>query len=114
MSDIKGSIAVAELIVRDMEISLSEATSNLYNLRKDIQNHIYESVEKAKGFLYDQFDNEAENDCEGSGNCGCDEYSQDFIVDGKKYTAIGKFEYDRHDKTYYYIDGCEFSYKEKA
>jgi hypothetical protein len=111
MSNIKGEIAVAELIIRDMEISLSEARSNLYNLRKNIRNHIYESLEKAECLLMDMFEKEAHEDCEGSGNCGCDEYVQDFIVDGKEYTATVKFQYDSF---FYYVDRREYSYKEKA
>ena len=30
-------------------------------------------------------------------------------MDGKHYMATAKFEYNRHDKMYYYIDGCDFS-----
>jgi len=114
MDNIKGKIAVAELIVRDMEISLTEAKNNLYNLRMNIQNHVYDSLEKAECYLMDRFEQEAFQDCEGSGNCGCDEYVQDFIVNGKEYTAIGKFEYDRYDKQYYYVDSRKYFYKDKT
>lgn len=110
---IKETITLLESIVSKMEFNLSMARGQLCAAKDNIQNHVYESIEKAEGFLYNQFDNEAANDCEGSGNCGCEEYTQDFIVDGKEYTATGKFEYDRHDKTYYYVDSSEYSYKEK-
>ena len=60
------------------------------------------------------FENQAYEDCEGAGNCGSPEYEQDFIVGGKEYTAVCSFDYDRHDKTYYYIDRSEYSYREKV
>jgi len=58
----------------------------------------------------------AREDCEGAYNwaynCGLDEYTQEFIVGSTKYLGTAKFEYNRHDKTYYYIERCTFSHKE--
>jgi len=106
-------------------ISLREsvmfAEANLFQARKaltaaecDIQNHVYTSLEEAEETLSNLFWDWAHEDCEGAGNCGSPEYSQDFIVDGIEYTATETFEYNRHDRTYYYIDGHSYSYKEKA
>lgn len=94
-------------VVRDWEGLLEFAETS-------IENHVYESLEKAENFLMSMFENKAFDDCEGAGNVGDEEYEQDFIVAGKEYTAIGKFEYNRHDKTYWYIDSSEYEYKEKA
>ncbi len=112
--DIKNQIKFVKEQLTEAQEVVTALTILLTQCQSDINNHVYESIEKAEGFLYNQFDNEAADDCEGSGNCGCEEYTQDFIVDGKEYTAIGKFEYDRHDKQFYYVDSSEYSYLEKV
>lgn len=104
---IQQSLAEAEKVVRDWHVLLAEADG-------DIQNHVYESLEQAENFLMNGFENQAFEDCEGANNCGEKEYSQDFIVDGVEYTATGIFTYDRHSKTYYYIDESEYCYWEKV
>ena len=48
-------------------------------------------------------------DCEGAGNCGMDKYTQEFIVGDMHYIATLTVEYNRHDKTYYYIDETDFT-----
>lgn len=75
-------------------------------------NNVFESLEKAKRALYNRLSDYAENACEGRYNYGCDEYIQEFSVDGKKYLATATVEYNRHDKTYYYVDGFQFNIKE--
>jgi hypothetical protein len=83
------------------------------NLRREIRNHVYESLDEAKKLISKYLEKLAHEACKGAGNSGNDEYSQDFIVDGVEYTATMIFEYGRHDKTYYYIDDSEYSYKLK-
>lgn len=100
--------------VLEAQRTLSRLTDELVYMQSDIQNNVYESLDEAEDVLMSQFENEAYEDCEGSGNCGAEEYTQDFIVDGKEYTAIGNFSYDRHDKQYYYIDECSYSCVEKS
>lgn len=51
----------------------------------------------------------ADDDCEGSHNCGLDEYRQEYIVDNIKYVGILNVEYNRHDKTYYYVEDSSYS-----
>ena len=36
----------------------------------------------------------------------------EFIVDEKRYVAILEVEYNRHDKTYYFVDGSDFRVEE--
>jgi hypothetical protein len=50
----------------------------------------------------------ARDACEGSYCFGDDEYTQDFYVGDDLYRATLTVEYNRHDKTYYYVDGDEF------
>jgi len=113
MGNIKDKIKQLKEDVNFAEITLSNLRAKLIGLESNIQSHVYESLEQAENFLFNMFKNQAHEDCEGAHNCGCDEYVQDFIVDGKEYTAKMVFEYGRHDKTYYYIDSSSFSYKEK-
>ena len=75
------------------------------------ENHQYASIELAGYTLMGIFENKAFEDCEGAGNCGDDVYTQKFMVEGKVYLGSGHFDYNRHDKTYYYIDEREWSYK---
>lgn len=111
--NIKEKVALLKMEVIDAKDHLGSCVKALAEAESDIQNHTYESLEEAENFLFSMFERQAYDDCEGAGNCGCEEYTQDFIVDGKEYTATGSFEYDRHDKTYYYVDRHSYSYKEK-
>lgn len=72
------------------------------------ENNIFATMEDAENKLEGRLSNMAAFDCEGAGNCGNDKYEQEFIVDGKRYMATYTPEYNRHDKTYYYIDGSDF------
>jgi hypothetical protein len=85
----------------------------LSDIATNINNHIYDTLKMAERALMDIFDNNAFEDCEGAGNVGDGSYTQDFIVDGVTYIGIGTYEYDRHDKQYYYIDSSEWSYEPK-
>ena len=101
----------AELIMAQQVVE--SITKQLVEVEQDISNHIYSSFDEAESFLYNMFDNLAHEDCEGSDNCGSGLYTQDFIVDGVSYTAFGEYEYNRHDKTYYYVDDRHHYYKLK-
>lgn len=71
----------------------------------------FDTLNDAKSEVKDQLWDEASNDCEGSHNCGADEYSKIVKVkeDNKFYKITVCFEYNRHDKTYYYVE--EYSMK---
>jgi hypothetical protein len=98
--------------VKAAETQLTEAQAALEQWDSLAENNVFETLEKALSTIEDKLRSKASDDCEGAYNCGLDEYSQEFIVGGTKYLATAKFEYNRHDKTYYYIDGCTFSHKE--
>jgi len=103
-----------ELLARVTEAqqALTEAQQALYRFDTDPQNNMFESVEQASRVLEDRLLNEAHDGCEGSYNLGADEYRQEFIVDEKRYVAILEVEYNRHDKTYYFVDGSDFRVEE--
>jgi nicotinamide phosphoribosyltransferase len=44
-------------------------------------------------------------DCEGSYNCGKEEYSREVKIGDEYYRITFEFDYNRHDKKYYYVDG---------
>lgn len=71
----------------------------------------HEDAEDAEGELYEVLHFRAFKDCQGAYNVGQEEYRQEYIVDGNKFVGILAVEYNRHDKTYYYIDGTEYRYE---
>jgi hypothetical protein len=75
------------------------------------ENNVFESLEKA-GDLERVLRGKAREDCGGAGNCGCDEYTQEFVVDGTVHVATPTPEYDRHDRTYF--DSSKFKIEVKA
>jgi hypothetical protein len=94
-------------IIADAKKSMRDAERALYDFESLPENNVYATVEDA-GELEDILREQAAEDCEGSHNIGNDEYRREFLVDGVKYAAILSCEYDRHDKTYYYIYSSAF------
>jgi len=76
------------------------------------ERNTFDSLDEAESVISKRLENEAHEDCEGSYNYGSPTYEQEFIVQGKHYLATMTFEYNRHDKTYYYIDSSEYSFVE--
>jgi hypothetical protein len=91
--------------------NLAAAETALADFIASPANNVFETLEEAEEEIEDRLRNMAHADCEGSYNCGEDVYEQEFIVDDILYCAKLKCEYNRHDKTYYYLDGAEFSYE---
>ena len=77
------------------------------------ERHVYSSLEEAEYEIEDFLREKAAEDCEGSYNCGSDYYEQEFIVDGLRYIGRIDVEYNRHDKTYYFIEESRYSYVPK-
>lgn len=102
----------------ELQQAVSAAKQNLITAEAAIaafiaspQNNVFATLDDAVGALEDRLRQQAHEDCEGAGNCGAEEYEQEFIVDGVHYEGKLIVEYDRHDKTYYYIDRARFTYK---
>ena len=76
------------------------------------ESNIFDTIKEADNEMYMILQDRAAEDCEGSYNCGNDEYTQEFMVGDVKYLATMTFEYGRHDKTYYYIDSSKYSSNE--
>lgn len=67
---------------------------------------VYATLEEALADERDSHFEQAAEDCEGSYNIGCDSYETLVYItaESKYYEIKTKFEYNRHDKQYYYID----------
>ena len=100
--------------IADLEAQLAAANKELYELSCSLENNIYANLDTALSTIEKLLQTEAREDCEGSYNFGLEEYIRDFKVGDIIYTATLKVQYNRHDKTYYYVDETEFSYEEKT
>jgi hypothetical protein len=97
-----------KLAIQVAEHNLAFATQALQDFICLPKNNIFSSMAEAESTIEDRLESEAYNDCEGSHNRGLPAYSQEFIVDGIHYIGTLTVEYNRHDKTYYFVDGTEF------
>jgi nicotinamide phosphoribosyltransferase len=66
--------------------------------------YIFKDMDEAEAYMEDIHYSEASKDCEGSHNMGDESYTSTVKVGDKYYTVTTRFEYNRHDKQYYYID----------
>ena len=93
--------------------ALVDAEAALIEWQSRAENNVFATIDEAECAIEDALRDEAFQHCEGTGNCGLDSYSRDFMVGDKTYTGTLKVEYNRHDKTYYYIEESEFMVAEK-
>lgn len=100
------------LNIKACEDALLAANIELNEFIHAPENNVFATLGEAERELGKRLRGKAKDACEGSYCCGDDEYEQEFIVDGVHYMATLKVEYNRHDKTYYYVDSTDFSYKQ--
>ncbi len=101
-----------EVAVQTAQLQLTKAIQALNAFVSSPGNNIYSTLDDALCTVEERLLEQARNDCEGSYNCGAYEYTQEFIVDGKHYIGTLNCDYNRHDKTYYYLDEHTFKYAE--
>jgi hypothetical protein len=101
-----------KLAAKVAEDAFKAATLLVQQAEALAENNAYDSLEEASGKIENILGGRAHGDCEGSYNCGAEEYRQEFIVGGIKYVGILEVEYNRHDKTYYYVDSTDFRIEE--
>lgn len=97
--------------VKTATMALTIANRALAAFDEAPEQNVFESLDKAKFVLLDTLRDRAYEDCEGAGNCGNEFYLQKFLVDGELYEARLDVEYNRHDKTYYYIESVKYSFR---
>jgi hypothetical protein len=108
-------MATKEELVESVKLAkkaLAEAEAAVDAFDALAENNVFETMDEALCIVEGMLRNRATEACEGRHRCGKSEYSQEFMVGSTKYLGTAKFEYNRHDKTFYYVDGCTFSHKE--
>lgn len=101
-----------ELSVANAKSALATAEAALQAFNDAPENNRFDNLDDALAQIEDDLRILAYDDCQGAYNCGADSYSKEFYVGETLYRGTAEFEYNRHDKTYYYIDGCTFTYEE--
>jgi hypothetical protein len=97
--------------INDLRNKLRSAEIELYVLESSPDNHRFDDMEVAERKIEAKLEVEAEMDCEGKYNCGNPQYTQEFYVNDILYVGILDVEYNRHDKTYYYVEESTFTVK---
>lgn len=97
-----------KLAVTEARAALEKAEAALAEFEQSPENFRYDDLDDAGELEWDLRERASE-DCEGSYNCGADEYRQEFYVGDTKYVAIlHDIFYNRHDKRYYFIEESKF------
>jgi hypothetical protein len=98
--------------IKNIETALAHAKAALNNFDSLPENNTFDDLQTAVRKVHGKLSAEARKDCEGSYNFGSDEYTQLFVVNNITYLGKLKVEYNRHDKTYYYVECEDFSFEE--
>ena len=77
------------------------------------ENNQFEDLPRALQIIEITLRGKASDDCEGSYNCGLKQYTRLFMVNGETYQGVLDCEYNRHDKTYYYLEEANFTYSKQ-
>lgn len=104
----------ARIMARDGRLVIRPDSGDPLDIICGTAGETYETLEDAICEVNDQHYNEASEACEGSHCMGNDEYETHVYIksEGKYYTLKTQFEYNRHDKQYYYIDNWSKGYGE--
>lgn len=104
----------AAIMARDGRLVIRPDSGDPLDIICGTAGETYETLEDAIYEVNDQHYNEASEACEGSHCMGNDEYETYVYIksEGKYYTLKTQFEYNRHDKQYYYIDNWSKGYGE--
>jgi hypothetical protein len=94
--------------------ALAHAEVTLHQFDAKPENNVYATLDDAVGYIEEELRDEASGDCEGSYNCGAPQYHRHFMVDGVEYIGTLTVEYNRHDKTYYYVEEASFTHRTLA
>lgn len=98
----------------EFRLKIAELEKEIEKLESDVCNFQFESHDDAEDTISSMLYTKAEDACEGSHNCGKDEYTQPYQLIGDSKVYIGKItvDYNRHDKTYYYVDSVVYTFNE--
>lgn len=91
--------------------AFEQAEKHYYDLLYHPKNNKFTDQQLAESTINGMLEDLAGSDCEGSYNCGNPQYIQQFYVNDVLYEGILDVEYNRHDKTYYYVEESTFTVK---
>lgn len=74
------------------------------DLTKELKEYWDGDLRNLEDYIYDFARDWAVEACEGRDNCGDESYDVRFKVEDKIYSVEVGFSYNRHDKTYYYVE----------
>lgn len=97
--------------INDLRTKLRAAECELYVLQSLADSNRFSDINVAERAIEAKLEAEANKDCEGSYNCGNPQYTQEFYVDDQLYIGVLDVEYNRHDKSYYYVEESTFTVK---
>ena len=81
------------------------------DLTEEFKEYCDGDIKNLEDYIYEVAREWAERDCEGSHSIGNESYLVSFKVGNKIYSVFVGFSYNRHDKTYYYIDNFGSSHE---
>ncbi len=98
--------------IADHNKAIAALEQQIDSIDSALENNVYVSHDAAERAIFTRYKNIASEACEGSYCCGNREYRQQYKLKGDAtiFEALVTFEYNRHDKTYYYIDGIDYSF----
>ncbi len=94
----------SEIMARDGKVVIRPDSGDPAEIICGKEYLIFKTLKEAEDHAESKIYDEAHSDCEGSYNCGKEEYSRIYKVSNKYYKITWSFEYGRHDKTYYFIE----------
>jgi len=97
--------------INELTQELQKLEQELIHLQALPENNKFSDMKVAERAIEAKLEVEAEMDCEGKYNCGNPQYTQEFYVNDVLYIGILDVEYNRHDKTYYYVEESTFTVK---
>ena len=97
--------------IHNLNEELVMCQTELHLLESSAEYNKFSNMESAEATINGMLEDLAGSDCEGSYNCGSPQYTQQFYVNDVLYEGILDVEYNRHDKTYYYVEETNFTVK---
>ena len=96
-------------LVKKLKQDVKEAEQVYNGLFYHPKNNKFTDQQLAEATINVMLEDLASSDCEGSYNCRSPQYTQQFYVNDVLYEGVLDVEYNRHDKTYYYIENSDFT-----
>ena len=91
--------------IQNLKSVIAHLELQILNIVELPENNRFPDEDSALSYLEEYFLEVAEEACRGPHNVGKETYVQECFVGDVKYKFRIDIEYNRHDKTYYYIEG---------